>query len=88
MREYADHPMDFADASLVAAAEILRATSVFTLDRTSPRLAAPARRPHSMRGLNTLKAGHRPFGRPVCAQMGATCSAESDSEVYVANEKA
>jgi predicted nucleic acid-binding protein len=34
MQKYADHPMDFADASLVTAAEALRATSVFTLDRT------------------------------------------------------
>ena len=33
MHRYADHPMDFADASIVAAAEALRATSVFTLDR-------------------------------------------------------
>ena len=33
MRKYADHPMDLADASLVAAAEDLRTTLVFTLDR-------------------------------------------------------
>ncbi|MBI2071924.1 MAG: hypothetical protein HYW06_01745 [Gemmatimonadetes bacterium] len=33
MRRYADHPMDLADASLVAAAEALRTTSVFTMDR-------------------------------------------------------
>ncbi|MGH7804749.1 MAG: type II toxin-antitoxin system VapC family toxin [Candidatus Binatia bacterium] len=33
MRKYADQAMDFADASLVAAAESLRATTVFTLDR-------------------------------------------------------
>ena len=33
MRRYADHPMDLADASLVAAAEALRATTVFTVDR-------------------------------------------------------
>ena len=33
MQKYADHPMDFADASLVSAAEALRTTSVFTLDR-------------------------------------------------------
>ncbi|HEX6766377.1 MAG TPA: PIN domain-containing protein [Polyangiaceae bacterium] len=33
MQKYADHPMDFADASLVTAAEVLRTTSVFTLDR-------------------------------------------------------
>jgi hypothetical protein len=33
MVRYADHPMDLADASLVAAAEALRTTRVFTLDR-------------------------------------------------------
>lgn len=33
MRRYADHPMDLADASLVAAAETLRTTTVFTVDR-------------------------------------------------------
>lgn len=33
MRRYADHPMDLADASLVVAAEHLKTTRVFTLDR-------------------------------------------------------
>lgn len=33
MERYADHPMDLADASLVAAAEALRTTTVFTMDR-------------------------------------------------------
>jgi uncharacterized protein len=33
MERYADHPMDLADASLVAAAETLRSTTVFTIDR-------------------------------------------------------
>jgi len=33
MDRYSDHPMDLADASLVAAAEALRSTTVFTLDR-------------------------------------------------------
>jgi predicted nucleic acid-binding protein len=33
MDEYADHPMDLADASLVAAAEDLRSLRVFTIDR-------------------------------------------------------
>ncbi len=33
MRQYADVPMDFADASLVAAAEILKTRKVFTIDR-------------------------------------------------------
>lgn len=33
MELYADHPMDLADASLVAAAEALGARQVFTIDR-------------------------------------------------------
>jgi predicted nucleic acid-binding protein len=33
MKKYADHPMDLAAASLVAASEALRTTTVFTLDR-------------------------------------------------------
>lgn len=33
MDKYADHPMDLADASLVAAAEAHRVTAIFTLDR-------------------------------------------------------
>ncbi len=34
MEKYADRPMDFADATLVAAAESLRTTRVFTIDRS------------------------------------------------------
>jgi predicted nucleic acid-binding protein len=33
MEQYADHPMDLADASLVAAAESLDTRTMFTLDR-------------------------------------------------------
>ena len=33
MERYADHPMDLADASLVAAAESLGSRKVFTIDR-------------------------------------------------------
>jgi len=33
METYADHPMDLADASLIAAAEALRTRRIFTLDR-------------------------------------------------------
>lgn len=33
MDQYSDQPMDLADASLVAAAEVLRCTTVFTIDR-------------------------------------------------------
>ncbi|HEY7185814.1 MAG TPA: PIN domain-containing protein [Vicinamibacterales bacterium] len=34
MESYADHPMDLADASLVAAAEVLGTRRVFTIDRS------------------------------------------------------
>ena len=34
MELYADHPMDLADASLIAAAEALGARRVFTMDRS------------------------------------------------------
>ena len=37
MEQYRDHPMDLADASLIVAAESLRTTKVFTLDRTDFR---------------------------------------------------
>lgn len=33
MDQYGDHPMDLADASLVVAAEALRTTKIFTIDR-------------------------------------------------------
>jgi predicted nucleic acid-binding protein len=33
MEQYADHPMDLADGSLIAAAEILRTRKIFTVDR-------------------------------------------------------
>jgi len=33
MEQYEDHPMDFADASLVVAAEAIQTRRVFTLDR-------------------------------------------------------
>jgi predicted nucleic acid-binding protein len=32
MEQYGDHPIDLADASVIAAAESLRTTKVFTLD--------------------------------------------------------
>jgi uncharacterized protein len=34
MERYADHPMDLADASLIAAAEALNLRRIFTLDRS------------------------------------------------------
>lgn len=33
MTRYADHPMDLADASVIAAAEVLQTLKVFTIDR-------------------------------------------------------
>ena len=45
MEQYADHPMDLADASLVTAAEALATTRVFTLDRRDFR-AYRVRRGH------------------------------------------
>jgi predicted nucleic acid-binding protein len=33
VEQYADRPMDLADASLIAAAEALDATKIFTIDR-------------------------------------------------------
>ena len=33
MEQYADHPMDLADASIVVAAENLKSKKIFTLDR-------------------------------------------------------
>lgn len=33
MKRYADHPMDLADASLVAAAETFKTRRIFTIDR-------------------------------------------------------
>lgn len=33
MERYADHPMDFADASLIVAAEALKTMKIFTIDR-------------------------------------------------------
>jgi predicted nucleic acid-binding protein len=34
MAQYADQPMDLADASLIAAAEVLQTRRIFTIDRT------------------------------------------------------
>lgn len=33
MEQYADHPMDLADASLIVAAEVLHTRQIFTIDR-------------------------------------------------------
>jgi uncharacterized protein len=34
MEQYAEHPMDLADASLIVAAEALRTREIFTIDRS------------------------------------------------------
>lgn len=41
MRQYQDTPMDYADATLVVAAEWLKAESAFTLDRRGFRTYRP-----------------------------------------------
>lgn len=33
MEQYADHPMDLADASLITAAEAMQTCKIFTIDR-------------------------------------------------------
>lgn len=54
MTRYADHPMDFADASLVVAAERLRTTRIFTIDRND-FASYRARIGRSQRGFRILK---------------------------------
>ncbi len=41
MKQYADLPIDFADASIVALAEKYRMTTIFTLDQKDFRIYAP-----------------------------------------------
>jgi len=53
MQTYSDQPMDLADASLAVAAESLRTTSVFTLDR-SAFTGYRARLGRSLRGLRLV----------------------------------
>jgi predicted nucleic acid-binding protein len=48
MEQYADHPMDLADASLIAAAESLETRKVFTLDANDF-------------GVYRVRRGHRHF---------------------------
>jgi len=47
MEQYADHPMDLADASLIVAAEALATTKIFTIDRQD-FLTYRARRGHRL----------------------------------------
>lgn len=53
MKQYADHPMDLADASLVAAAEALQIRKIFTVDRNDFS-AYRIRRGHSHQGFEIL----------------------------------
>ena len=45
MEQYKDLPMDFADATLVAAAELLKLRRIFTLDRNFLVYRAAGRKP-------------------------------------------
>lgn len=54
MRQYADHPMDLADASLVAAAEAGNLHRVFTIDRRD-FTAYRIRRGHRLRGFEIVE---------------------------------
>jgi predicted nucleic acid-binding protein len=56
MAQYADHPMDLADASLVAAAEALRTTRIFTVDRKDFS-SYRARFGRRLRGFSLLSVG-------------------------------
>jgi uncharacterized protein len=46
MEQYADHPMDLADASMVVAAEALSTRRVFTIDRKDFETTYRVRRGH------------------------------------------
>ena len=46
MEKYADLPMDFADASLVALSEVHKVKTIFTLDRTDFSIYRPKHTPH------------------------------------------
>jgi len=56
MELYADHPMDLADASLVAAAEALDTRTIFTIDRDDFETYR-VRRGHRHIALEVLPAG-------------------------------
>jgi hypothetical protein len=53
MEQYADHPMDLADASLLVAAETLPAYRIFTIDRQD-FAAYRVRRGHRLTSLQML----------------------------------
>ena len=55
MEQYADHPMDLADASLVAAAEALPANKIFTIAR-GDFLTYRARRGHRSEPFDIIPA--------------------------------
>ena len=53
MEQYADHPIDLADASLLVAAEVLPANRIFTIDRQD-FLTYRVRRGHRLESLQIL----------------------------------
>jgi len=53
IEQYADHPMDLADASLIVAAEALNTRKVFTVDRTD-FAAYRIRRGHRRHGVEIV----------------------------------
>lgn len=53
MEQYADHPMDLADASLLVAAEVLPAYRIFTIDRQD-FATYRVRRGHRLQSLQML----------------------------------
>jgi uncharacterized protein len=57
MVQYADRPMDLADASLVVLAEGLRRRRVFTLDRGDFAVYR-IRRGHQLHAFDVLDPGH------------------------------
>ena len=54
MEQYADHPMDLADASVIAAAETLQTRKVFTLD-TADFAAYRIRRGHRSQSVDVIE---------------------------------
>lgn len=53
MEQYADHPMDLADASVIAAAEALQTRRVFTLDKAD-FVAYRIRRGHRHQAIDVI----------------------------------
>lgn len=54
MSQYADHPMDLADASLLVAAEVLSIHTIFTIDRQDFAAYRVQQRGHRLEALEML----------------------------------